>query len=159
MRKITRSSELEELSLSDLGEDYQILAGKAKEALSSSYSPYSNFAVGAAVLLKNGKILKGSNQENAAYPSGLCAERTALFSAGAQFPQEQVLAIAIVFSDKAHQFAFPCGACLQVMSEYQVKQSTNIDVLMLHPQMDEVLLGKGVQNLLPFAFEKSFLKK
>lgn len=159
MEKITRTSELEVHDVASLSDDYKSLVEDAKRALESSYSPYSNFPVGAAVLLSDGKVMLGSNQENAAYPSGLCAERTALFAVGAQFPGKEVKAIAVTFGQKIDEYPIPCGSCLQVISEFQSKQSQPLDVLMLHPASGKVLLSKGLHNLLPFAFDKSFLGK
>ncbi len=159
MEKISRVSELEVHDLNELSSTYLALIKKAGEALAGSHSPYSSFPVGAALLLDNGKLIVGSNQENAAYPSGLCAERVALFAAGAQYPKVPVRAIAIALGQPIDHYPTPCGGCLQVISEYQDKQSQPIDVLLLHPTKDQVLYSKGVQNFLPFAFDKSFLGK
>ena len=107
-------------SLSGLCEEDRILAEKAIEATANSYAPYSGFCVGAAVRLSDGKIITGSNQENIAYPSGLCAERTAMFYAHAQYPDAGIIAIAIAArqdGDLCETPASPCGACRQVMAE------------------------------------------
>lgn len=159
MEKILRQSELGLYELSEISESKKDLLNKAKEALKSSYSPYSNFAVAAALLLKNGEVVVGANQENAAYPSGLCAERVALFSAGAQYPTTEIESLAITFSADLDDIPTPCGSCLQVLSEFQGKQSTPIDVFLLHPVRDQVLYGKSVMEFLPFAFDKRFLGK
>ncbi len=157
MEIVKSEIELTRLTASELSAEYQSLVKEAKQALGGSHSPYSHFAVGAALLLESGEIIIGSNQENAAYPSGLCAERTALFYAGASHPGEVIRALAVVVQKPIERFPFPCGSCLQVMSEYQEKQDQPIDVLMIHPVSGEVMLSKGVQNLLPFAFKKSHL--
>lgn len=158
MQKLKTEVELTRFSPEELSESHKDLIERANHALEGSYSPYSNFAVGAAILLENGEIIKGSNQENAAYPSGLCAERTALFYAGANHPNERVEAIAVVLQNPISRFPFPCGSCLQVISEYQNKQKEPIDILMVHPSTGEVLLSQGIENLLPHAFQKSHLE-
>jgi len=159
MEKISRTAELELYDLSEISQSNKDLLDHAKQALKSSYSPYSNFAVAAALKLKNGEVVIGANQENAAYPSGLCAERVALFSAGAQYPTTEIESLAITFSAQLEDFPTPCGSCLQVLSEFQGKQSTKIDVFLLHPVKDQVLYGKSVMEFLPFAFDKRFLGK
>lgn len=158
MEVLQNTVELTRYTADEISRDYQQLITRARQALSGSYSPYSHFAVGAAVMLQNGEIIIGSNQENAAYPSGLCAERTALFYAGAAHPNELIKAIAVVVENPIAQFPFPCGSCLQVMSEYEDKQGQPVDVLMIHPKTGEVLLSRGIQNLLPYSFKKSHLK-
>ena len=159
MEILKNTLELSRYTAGEVPAEYQQLITRARQALSGSYSPYSNFAVGAAVLLRNGEIIIGSNQENAAYPSGLCAERTALFYAGASHPNELIKAIAVVVETPIPQFPFPCGSCLQVMAEYEDKQEQPLDILMVHPKTGEVLLSRGLQNLLPYSFKKSHLKE
>lgn len=156
---INISCKLQEFQVEQLSDAWQNLVERADAARSGSHSPYSNFQVGAALLLDSGDVIIGSNQENAAYPSGLCAERTALFWAGANFPSQKILAIAVTVPNRAEHIPFPCGSCLQVISEYQHKQDLPINILLKHPQSQQVYLAKGVQNLLPFAFEKSHLPK
>lgn len=137
----------------ELSEAYRLLIDRAKEQTQTAYAPYSKFFVGAAVLLENGEIIAGSNQENAAYPSGICAERTTLFYAGARFPHEKIKALVIA---AFHNDSFldvpisPCGACRQVMLEYEEKSKQPMDVL-LYGQKGIYLL-KGVKSLLPFSF-------
>jgi len=157
MKKITVAVELEKIPISELSEPYQKLINSAKEATASSYSPYSNFPVGSAVLLSDNTVIKGSNQENAAYPSGLCAERTALFFSSSNYPDKDVKAIAVTVKKSSDEYPFPCGSCLQVMSEYQNKQNKSIDVILIHPEKAVVLVARGVENLLPFAFRKQHL--
>ena len=132
---------------------------KAKQARESSHSPYSNYQVGAAVLLSNGEIVSGSNQENAAYPSGLCAERTTMFAAGALYPNESLDVIAVAIPDSSEHLPSPCGACLQVMSEYQFKQEAPMKILLIHPKDDVVYVAEDLQQMLPFAFNQSHLSK
>jgi len=138
--------------------DLQLLL-KAKAALSGSYSPYSKFKVGAAIQLKNGKVVIGSNQENIAYPSGLCAERVALFHAGSNFPNEEIEAIAVTCDAEyeVNEPIAPCGACLQVLAEYQMMQKTKIKII-LNGNSERTLVCDGVENLLPFQFVVNELK-
>lgn len=129
------------------------LIQKAKDVLVTSYSPYSHFRVGAAVLLENGEIISGSNQENGAYPSGLCAERVALFYAGAKFPRVPVVSIAIVASymDEIIQAPIsPCGACRQVMIEYRNIGAKPYSVIMVG--QEKIVKIEDVRFLLPFSF-------
>ena len=127
----------------------------------NSYAPYSGFLVGASILLENGKVINGSNQENVAYPSGLCAERVALFYAGSQYPQIAIKTIAVSALSKTFEInnvVSPCGACRQVMAEYQQKQNSEIRIL-LHSPNDDVLIANSVEDLLPFMFTSPLLKK
>ena len=112
-------------SISNLPEDVQQLMNSAIEARNNAYSPYSKFDVGAAILLDNGKVISGSNQENASYPSGLCAERTAIYYAGATYPKAKMLKMALTASSQNQQTLKPippCGACRQAIAEYEIKQ-------------------------------------
>lgn len=129
------------------------LLNAAIEALNGSYAPYSNFNVGAAVLLDNGMIVKGSNQENIAYPSGLCAERTALFSAHANYPQNKIVSIALTSSQNGLLLAtppFPCGACRQVMAQTQTRNGSPLKIII--GGSDKILVFNSVESLLPFIF-------
>ena len=120
-----------------------------------AYAPYSNFRVGAAVLLKNGQIFVGSNQENAAYPSGLCAERTALFYAKANYPEAKIIKIAISGDHMEHpkgEITTPCGNCRQALLEYECTQGSPITVLCVSSK-GKVLEIPSVKNLLPFCFD------
>ena len=121
----------------ELDEAEQQLVNMAKSAYSNAYAPYSGFLVGTAVLLENDEIICGNNQENVAYPSGLCAERVALFYAGANYPNVKVNTIAISAKSKTYDITdvvSPCGACRQVMAEYQQNQHNNIRVLFTFPK-------------------------
>ena len=147
--------------LSELSEKEQQLVDNAKSALKTAYAPYSGFLVGASVLLENGEIINGSNQENVAYPSGLCAERVALFYAGAKHPDVKVKTIAVSVLSKNFEVTdviSPCGACRQVMAEYEEKQEEAIKVI-LHSPNDDVLIANRVEDLLPFMFKSPLLKK
>ena len=147
--------------LSELSAQEQQLVANAKEAFKTAYAPYSGFLVGASVLLENGEVINGSNQENVAYPSGLCAERVALFYAGAKFPDVKINTVAISVLSKNFEVKdviSPCGACRQVMAEYEDKQHRPIKVI-LHSPTDEVLIANKVEDLLPFMFKSPLLKK
>ena len=147
--------------LDELSNDEQMLVKKAQNILKTSYSSYSGFSVGASILLDNGVTIEGSNQENVAYPSGLCAERVALFYTGAQYPNNTIKTIAISALSKSFEiedYISPCGACRQVMAEYEEKQSTKIKIL-LHSPNDKVLISNSVEDLLPFVFRSPFLKR
>ena len=146
--------------LSELSAQEQQLVANAKAAFKTAYAPYSGFLVGASVLLENGEVINGSNQENVAYPSGLCAERVALFYAGAKFPDVKINTVAISVLSKNFEVKdviSPCGACRQVMAEYEDKQHKPIKVI-LHSPTDEVLIANKVEDLLPFMFKSPSLK-
>ena len=149
-------AKLHELSAVD-----QNLIRSAKQYLLNAYAPYSGFLVGASILLDNGEIVNGSNQENVAYPSGLCAERVALFYAGSQYPEITIKTIVVSVLSKNFDIkdvVSPCGACRQVMAEYEDKQVDPIKVI-LHSPNDDVLITNKVEDLLPFAFKSPYLKK
>ncbi len=137
--------------------DKQLLE-KAHEAMNSAYAPYSDFQVGAAVELENGEIVLGSNQENSAYPSGLCAERVALFACGAKSPFIPVKTIAVKTSHETDIPLSPCGSCRQVMAEFERRSKRNIRVIMTNNN-GEVFIIPSIQALLPLAFKGEFLKK
>lgn len=131
----------------------------AQEAANDAYAPYSNFLVGAALVLEDGSMFKGSNQENAAYPSGLCAERTALFAMSAHHPNKKIKLLAVTArrrSDEEFMPAMPCGACRQVMAEYEFKQQEAVPVL-LQASDGKFYRFKSVADLLPFQFTKDHL--
>ena len=130
------------------------VVNKAFEAMKKAYAPYSKFKVGAALLLEDGQIIQGNNQENIAYPSGLCAERVALFHAGAQFPGITVDLICIVAKGDLmpiSQLLSPCGACRQVMLESENRQNKPIRIILVN-QDNRTMCIDSVQNLLPFGF-------
>ena len=141
-------------SLEELNPHEQQLATSAIEATESSYAPYSNFNVGAAISYEDGEIIKGANQENAAYPSGICAERTALFYASALRPDTPITAIAIAakqYGQLCNKPATPCGACRQVMAQYQTKSGKEMKVILVGG--DKIWVFEKVDDLLPLMFD------
>ena len=141
-------------SLDQLEAGDKALAQAAIEATALSYAPYSNFNVGAAVLMEDGEIIKGSNQENAAYPSGLCAERTALFYASSSRPDKAMTALAIAAGQNGKLCASPatpCGACRQVMAQYQTKSGRPMKVLLVGAE--KIWRFDKVDDLLPLVFD------
>lgn len=151
----------EYLNITELSEVDKKLCNDAEEALKSSYSPYSKFRVGTAVRLKNGQTILGSNQENVAYPSGLCAERVALFAIGVTYPNAVIESMAITAQTNNFKIEKPitsCGACLQVMAEFEKKQQQPIEVL-FYCLNGEVLKVKSITSLLPFVFVEDRLGK
>lgn len=154
-KKISHQIELSIYKIPDLPIKHQELVKKTIDvAPLSSYSPYSKFKVGAGVLLNDGEIILGSNQENMAYPSGLCAERIAIFSAMSQFPEKEITAIAIYSPSIQDKTAFvpPCGACRQVMAELEYKQAIKEIPVLLISQELIVYQADNIQTLLPFPF-------
>ena len=144
-------------SVASLAEQDKELVLKARDAAKGGYAPYSGFRVGAAVLLENGVIITGNNQENAAYPSGICAERTALFYAAAQYPGVPIIAIGIsTLNHVPSGIAKPCGACRQVMAEYE--DLANMPLHIILDSSDKILVMDGIDNLLPLRFKKEDLK-
>ena len=143
-------------SLQELAPQDQLLVSAAQAALKGAYAPYSRFQVGASVLLQSGLVIEGNNQENIAFPSGLCAERVALFYAGANHPNDQILKICIAAEGdlmKPGTLLSPCGSCRQVMLESELRQTNPIEVLLVQ-QSGQVFVLDSVQNLLPFGFAK-----
>lgn len=143
----------------ELGAEDAKLMEIAIAARKNAYSPYSNFEVGAAILLDNGEIVDGNNQENACYPAGLCAERVAVFYASSKYPGVPIKTIAISASSKNHPMdrpAAPCGNCRQAISEYETRQGSPISIIM-SGETGEVLKCRSVLDILPLAFNNSFL--
>ena len=141
-------------SLDELNAEDRELATKAIRSMSHAYAPYSHFHVGAAVRMSNGQIVRGANQENAAYPSGICAERTAMFAAGAHYPDKDICSIALAGGVHGrltdHPIA-PCGACRQVMAQYQTRAGKPISVLMIGAKA--IWKFEKVDDILPFIFD------
>lgn len=160
MREITlRIKYTEYKSLTTVPEQEYELIMKARAAAKSAYAPYSGFRVGAAVQLANGQVITGSNQENAAYPSGLCAERTALFYASAQYPGEPITAIAVSTINGTatpSEIAKPCGACRQVMAEYEDLAHQPLKIIL--DSKNDILVMNGIDSLLPLRFKKEDIK-
>lgn len=141
-------------SLDQLDSNDRMLADAAIEATAQSYAPYSNFNVGAAVMFEDGGIVKGANQENAAYPSGLCAERTALFYASASHPDKKMTALAIAAGQNGKLCdspATPCGACRQVMAQYQTKSGRPMAIILIGAK--KIWKFEKVDDLLPLIFD------
>jgi len=146
-------------NFNELPSDIASLMEKAIEARKKAYAPYSNFSVGAAILLDNNQIVTGSNQENASYPSGLCAERTAIYYAGAQYPDATIVKMAIIAGSRVNQTITPippCGACRQAIAEYEVKQESPIEIYFMG-ETGKVVKSNSLANLLPLGFDRSFL--
>jgi cytidine deaminase len=131
----------------------------ALEARKKAYAVYSNFNVGCAVLLENGEIITGNNQENAAYPSGMCAERTAIFWVSANYPHQKIKKLFVIGAPKDALVSTPippCGGCRQSILEYEVKQQENIEIYFASLN-GEIFKTKSIRDLLPFSFDASFL--
>ena len=147
MREITLTSTFTVYdSRAELPTDVQHLMEQAEDARTYSYSPYSRFRVGAALLLDNGEIIKGSNQENASYPAGLCAERTAVFYAGANYPHARMLKMCITVQSGDYivdRPAAPCGICRQVLAVYEIKQDSPLEIYLMR-ETGQVLKADGI---------------
>ena len=145
--------------INELPNQIQELMQKAIEARENSYAPYSRFKVGAAILLDNKEIVIGNNQENAAYPSGICAERVAIFQSGAAFPNDKVLQIAITARSEDYLLNTPtppCGGCRQAIAEYKTKQKQPIEIYFMG-ETGKVMKSDSINALLPFGFDATFL--
>lgn len=160
MKDVTFTSTISSFdSVEELPKDIQNLMARAIEIRKDAYAPYSKFRVGAAILLDNGEVVLGSNQENAAYPSGLCAERVAIFYAGAMYPNAKMKTIAISAASDQNQTTAPippCGACRQSISEYESRQNHDIEIYFMG-EVGAVYKSNSLKNLLPFSFDKKFL--
>jgi len=160
MQEKTVETKVKIYTFDELTNEYQQLLEKAKEQVNKAYAPYSGFQVGAAVELENGEIFTGNNQENAAYPSGLCAERVAMFYANANYPNVAVKTLAIAAFTNGKFLpnpVTPCGSCRQVLLETESRFGKDIPVLLYGTE--EVYLIENVKQLLPLCFEKSSLNK
>jgi cytidine deaminase len=147
-------------SVSELPKSIQKLMNKAHKAGEQAYAPYSHFKVGAALLLESGEMVTGSNQENAAYPSGMCAERVAIYQAGAQFPNSTFVALALTAKSMKQKNTTPvppCGACRQAIAEYEVKQDSPIAIYFMG-QTGSVFKSNSIKELLPLIFDNSYLQ-
>lgn len=146
-------------SIEELSPNIQSLMFEAIEIRKKAYAPYSNFRVGTAILLDNDKIILGSNQENAAYPSGLCAERVAIYHAGSVHPDAKILQMAISAASDTNPTLEPippCGACRQSIAEYEFKQDYPIEIYFMG-EKGKIFKSDSLKNLLPLAFDKKFL--
>ena len=154
VRKEIRIDYEEYASVEEMSAQDRELCRAAVEALDGSYAPYSHFHVGAAVRLSDGTIVKGANQENAAYPSGLCAERTAMFAAGATYPDLDMESIAVAARQDGRLCsdpAAPCGACRQVMAQYQTKSGKPMSVILVGA--NRIMKFSRVDDILPLIFD------
>ena len=160
MKNISMSTQLSVFEdLSELPESVRDLMEQAVAIRKKAYAPYSKFRVGAAILLDNGKVVLGSNQENAAYPSGLCAERVAIFQVGAIYPDAKIIRMAITAASDNNQTLTPippCGACRQSIAEYEFKQDEPIEIYFMG-EIGAIYKSDSLKNLLPFSFDKNFL--
>ncbi len=161
MKKINYLIEIEEFdSINELCKDDQDLLKQAISASENAYAPYSKYHVGAALRLNDGKIILGNNQENVAYPSGLCAERVAFFHANSNYPGKIVEAVAITAKSEAfvvNRPVTPCGSCRQVMAETENIQQRKIRVIMMG-ETGSVLIAQSIESLLPLMFQAEELK-
>lgn len=153
MKEITLETKVKIVTAEELSAEYKELADTALAVTKDAYAPYSNFLVGAAVLLDNGQVVTGTNQENVAYPSGLCAERVALFSANTHYPHAKVLAIAIAATTdgKPVEMVSPCGGCRQVMQEVENRFQHPMQVILCGAE--KFYIVEKATSLLPIAFE------
>lgn len=155
MKKIDVSISYDKVEEQELTPADKSLLDAARKATYRSYSPYSGFSVGAAVLLDDGTIVEGSNQENSSYPQGICAERTAIFYAGSRYPDKKILALCIAARGTDGSFTTlpvtPCGGCRQALLESEYRQKSPIKVLLYG--IDEIYIISSAQQLLPLAFQ------
>jgi cytidine deaminase len=160
MKKINITSSFNVYTnLGELPIEIQNLFKKAIEVRDSAYAPYSNFLVGCAILLENNKIITGNNQENAAYPSGICAERVAIWSASSQYPNIKIKKLIVTGrsqNKKLNKPVAPCGACRQAIAEYEINQLDFIEIYFMG-ETGEIIKANSLKDLLPLGFDKSFL--
>ena len=160
MKDLTITGIIKVYTFDELNKAEQDLMTSAMEATTRSYAPYSKFSVGAAALLANGIVVTGTNQENAAYPSGLCAERTTLFYANSQYPDQPVLTLAIAARTEKDFIDLPippCGACRQVILETEKRYKQPIRILLYGKK--EIYEVKSIGDLLPLSFDASAMKE
>ncbi len=159
MEEISRTIHIRKLTEDELSSEERQLLNAARDATYRSYAPYSRFCVGAAVLLDNGEILSGNNQENCAFPSGLCAERTTLFYANSRHPDTPVTMLCIAARDSSGQFTSspisPCGGCRQVMLETEHRFAKPIRILLYGT--DGIYIVNSARDLLPVEFDSDSL--
>ncbi|MBR3647184.1 MAG: cytidine deaminase [Paludibacteraceae bacterium] len=159
MKEFQIHTTIKSFEYDDLPAEYKALVDVAKEMTTHSYAPYSHFCVGAALLLNDGSIVRGCNQENAAYPSGLCAERTAMFAASANHPDKAMKVLAIAAFTDGHfteQPVSPCGGCRQVMVEFEDRQKEPLTVVLYGTKGTYVV--ESAKELMPFCFVAESLK-
>ncbi len=160
MKKIKLFAEIDVYEdFSELPDDVKNLMNAAVDVREKAYAPYSHFRVGAALLLDNEVVVTGNNQENAAYPSGMCAERVAIWAAGSQYPNNKILRMAITARSERHvldQPIPPCGACRQAIAEYEIKQDKHIEIYFMG-EKGKVYKAASLHDLLPLIFDSSSL--
>ena len=160
MKEVTIETKLKVYdAISDCPEPIQKLMASSVVARDKAYAPYSKFYVGAAIMLDNGEVITGNNQENASYPSGLCAERTAIYYAGATYPNAKIESMALTASSQnklTEKPIPPCGACRQAIAEYEIKQEQPIEIYFMGAQ-GKVVKSESLANLLPLIFDNSVL--
>ena len=153
MKNLSITAKIQIYNYNELQSEEKKLIDFAKDACAHAYAPYSQFQVGAAVLLANGEIVAGSNQENVAFPSGLCAERTALFYANSQYPDQEVKSLAVAAytqGDFLDRPISPCGACRQVILETEIRFQNPVRIYLYGKS--EIYVIEGIKDLLPLAF-------
>lgn len=159
MKSINISIEMQLMQYDEMNPEERMLVDNAKEATYNSYAPYSNFCVGAALLLDDGTVVPGCNQENSSYPCGICAERSAVFAAGASHPDKKILAICVAARDSSGNFTTrpisPCGACRQVLSETEDRCGNSMKVMLYGTEGTYIL--KSAKDLLPVSFDNTYL--
>lgn len=161
MKEIVLQTKVKVCSCDELSSEERFLVDVARNAAKNCYAPYSRFGVGAAVELEFGTIISGSNQENAAYPSGLCAERVALFNAGANYPTRAVKTMVIAARREDGELPrpiVPCGACRQVMLEMEARHKSPMRIILYGTECCYIIEG-GAKDLLPLSFDSDFLGK
>ncbi len=159
MKQISINTTISVLSKDELSQEETSLMSQAFEARSKAYAPYSKFTVGAAILLDNGIVVQGSNQENAAYPSGLCAERVAIYYAGATYPNAKIVKMFITASPQDRDLEEPippCGSCRQAIAVYEFKKDTPITIFFMGAKGD-IYKSDSLKNILPLIFDKNHL--
>jgi cytidine deaminase len=154
MEELLLKSTVKVAQMSELTDAERSLVEQAIEATNRSYAPYSNFSVGAAILLKNGTTIMGCNQENAAFPSGICAERSAIFAAGAQYPDQPVIMLAIAARNEKGELqeepVSPCGPCRQVIIETETRYKQPVRILLYGKKY--IYVVDGIRQLMPLSF-------
>lgn len=156
MKKYDHKTELKQLDPEqDLSSKQQELLNASVEARKNSHSPYSNFKIGSGVLLEDGTIVTGNNQENRAFPSGLCAERVAIFSAAAHYPTAKIDNLIVYTDTPDRNLITPCGGCRQAIFEYEHQQNKPIKILIANGK-EEIWMVDSIENLLPFPFVYTF---
>ncbi len=162
MENLQLSSTIKVLSSpAELPAEYALLLEKAKQMIPNAYAPYSNFLVGAAVLLSNGITVTGNNQENASFPVGMCAERVTLSSASALYPEAVMKALAVTATGReftTNEPISPCGICRQTILEYEIRHNHPIEII-LQGAEGKIYLIKSVKDILPLYFDSGKIKK